>query len=112
MGSGTKKGTIIDMGVYTPNQFEFNAFRWCINNGIYISPKANTTIDWYICIAINNKQNLSPNTYKKTDIWKQIYLFYSYYYNKYNNNININPMLEEKKKVVKVKQQSTDKQLF
>jgi hypothetical protein len=41
-----------------------------------------------------------------------MYLFYLYYYNKYNTDIKIDPMLANKKKETKVKQQSTDKQLF
>jgi hypothetical protein len=112
MGSGSKKGKGIDMGSYTSNPSEFNAFRWCTNNGIYISPKASSTTEWYVNISMHGKNNLSPNTYKKVDIWKQIYLFYLYYYNKYNTDIKIEPMLVTKKKETKVKQQSTDKQLF
>jgi hypothetical protein len=106
------KGKGIDMGNYTANAVEFNAFKWCIDNNIYIAPKANTALDWYICITINGKSNMSPSTYKKIDVWKQMYLFYLYYYNKYNTNIKIDPMLIDKKKETKVKKQSTDKQLF
>ena len=100
------------MGNYTASPSEFNAFKWCIDNGIYISPYANTTLDWYICITMNGKSSMSPSTYKKIDVWKQMYRFYLYYYNKYNNDIKIEPMLVIPKKETKVKQQSTDKQLF
>ena len=55
---------------------------------------------------------MSPSTYKKIDVWKQMYRFYLYYYNKYNNDIKIEPMLVIPKKETKVKQQSNDKQLF
>ena len=113
MGSGTtKKKGAIDMGTYTPTSSEFDAFKWCINNGIYISPKASSSIEWYVNINMNGKNNVSPKTYKKLDIWKQMYLFYSYYYNKYNTDVKIAPMLVDKQKTVKVKQQSTDNQLF
>lgn len=112
MGSGFQNKSKIDMGFYAASESEEDARRWCINNGIFISPKAFNTLEWSVCIVMNNKENKSPKTYKKVDIWKQMYLFYLYYYNKYNTDIKINPMLEEKKKVVKVKQQSTDKQLF
>ena len=100
------------MGNYTASQSEFNAFKWCIDNGIYISPYANSTLEWYICITMNNKSSLSPSTYKKIDVWKQMYRFYLYYYNKYNNDIKIAPMLVIPKKETKVKQQSNDNKLF
>jgi hypothetical protein len=109
---GYKKKSQIDMGNYTANPSEFSAFKWCIDNGIYIAPYANSTLEWYICITMNGKSSLSPSTYKKIDVWKQMYRFYLYYYNKYNNDIKIEPMLVNKKKETKVKQQSTDKQLF
>lgn len=112
MGSGTKSKAQVDMGFYAPSQNENDARRWCINNGIYISPKAFNTLEWYVCIVMNGKENKSPKTYKKVDIWKQVYLFYVYYYNKYNTDIKIQPMLEDKKKVVKEKQQSNTIQLF
>jgi len=109
---GYKKKSQIEMGSYTPNQSEFNAFKWCIDNGIYISPYANSTLEWYICITMNGKSSMSPSTYKKIDVWKQMYRFYLYYYNKYNNDIKIEPMLVIPKKETKVKQQSNDNQLF
>jgi hypothetical protein len=61
---GYKKKNEIDMGNYTANPSEFNAFKWCIDNGIYISPKANTTLDWYICITMNGKSNMSHQLIK------------------------------------------------
>jgi hypothetical protein len=61
---------------------------------------------------MNGKSSMSPSTYKKIDVWKQIYKFYLYYYNKYNNDIKIEPMLVIPKKKTKVKQQSNDNQLF
>ena len=60
---------------------------------------------------MNNKSNLSPSTYKKIDVWKQMYRFYLYYYNKYNNDIKIEPMLVTKKET-KIKKQSLDNELF
>lgn len=108
---GYKKKSQIDMGNYTASSSEFNAFKWCIGNGIYISPYADSTLEWYICITMNNKSSLSPSTYKKIDVWKQMYRFYLYYYNKYNNDIKIEPMLITKKET-KVKQKSNDNQLF
>jgi len=83
MGSGSKKSTKIDMGNYIPNKQEQLAYSWCINNGIYISPKSSTTSTWHLLIEINKKISISPDTYKKVEIWKQLYKFYIYYYNKY-----------------------------
>lgn len=112
MGSGTKSKSQVDMGFYAASDSESEARRWCINNGIYISPKAFNTLEWYVCIVMNGKENKSPKTYKKVDIWKQMYLFYLYYYNKYTTDIKIQPMLQEKKKEVKIKQQSNTIELF
>ena len=106
MGSGTNKKGSIDMGNYTGSSKEVDAYHWCISNGIYITPKAKNTTEWFIDINMNGKINRSPDSYKKNDIWKQMYLFYMYYYNKYNTNIKIQPMLEDKKKAVKEKQES------
>lgn len=83
MGSGSKKTTQIDMGNYIPNKQEQLAYSWCINNGIYISPKPASTSSWHLLVEINKKISISPDTYKKVEIWKQLYKFYTYYYNKY-----------------------------
>jgi hypothetical protein len=85
MGSGNKKKKgEIDMGKYTGSIREQAAYSWCINNGIYISPWAKSTSEWYICISINGKTNMSPDAYGPIVIWQQLYKFYVYYYNKYS----------------------------
>ena len=58
------KKSKINMGSYMPNEDEFKAYRWCVNNNIY-------------------KTNEDPNSYLKNDIWVKIYEYYKYYYNKY-----------------------------
>ena len=83
MGSGYKKTAQVDMGFYIPTIKEQLAFSWCINNGIYISPQAKSLIQWNICIEMNKKVNVSPDAYKKVEIWKQIFKYYLYYYDKY-----------------------------
>jgi hypothetical protein len=113
MGSGSKKKGGIDMGNYIASANEQTAYVWCINNNIYITPKAKSTTEWYICIVINKKQSISPEAYKKIDIWKQLYKYYLYYYNKYSNNafeevIAIKP----KQKKVKVIKESSNQTLF
>ena len=77
-----KKGKI-NMGSYTPEYDEFKAYRWCINNGIYIAPKAITEARWSIVITNKNNVNEDPNSYTKADIWQKIYEYYKYYYNKH-----------------------------
>jgi hypothetical protein len=74
------------MGQYMPTVEETEAYRWCINNGIYISPFANGEGAWYIDIKINNKTNRSPLTYGPVSIWIQMFEFYKYYYKKYGAN--------------------------
>ncbi len=75
------------MGSYLPTSQELAAYRWCINNGIFISPFATGEGTWYVEIKINNKTNRSPLTYGPTSIWIQMYEFYKYYYNKYAQKI-------------------------
>jgi hypothetical protein len=55
MGSGYKKTNQIDMGFYVPTIKEQLAYSWCINNGIYISPKPSTTSSWHLLVEINKK---------------------------------------------------------
>ena len=75
------------MGNYMPTTEEMVAYRWCINNGIYISPFANGEGAWYIEIKLNNKVNRSPQVYGGVTIWIKLYEFYKYYYNKYAHKI-------------------------
>jgi len=82
-----KKGKV-NMGSYTPDELEFKAYHWCINNNIYIAPKALTEARWSIVITNNNKTNEDPNSYTKADIWIKIYEYYKYYYNKYEKQLS------------------------
>jgi hypothetical protein len=75
------------MGYYMPTTEETEAYRWCINNGIYISPFANGEGGWYIEIKLNNKVSRSPDAYGAVTIWIKLYEFYKYYYNKYANKV-------------------------
>jgi hypothetical protein len=84
MGSGNKKGKAIDMGNYVAKEREQAAYVWCIHNNIFIAPKAKSTTEWYICITSNGKTTQSPLAYERIDIWKEIYKFYTYYYDKYS----------------------------
>jgi len=75
------------MGNYMPTTQDVEAYKWCINNGIFISPFATGEGTWYIEVKMNNKTNRSPLAYGAVSIWIQIYEFYKYYYNKYGKNI-------------------------
>ena len=70
-----------------PSEKDREAYAWCINNGIYISPFANGEGAWYIEIKMNNKINRSLLTYGPVSIWIQMYEFYKYYYKKYAQKI-------------------------
>ena len=100
-GSKKKKGDI-DMGNYVPKDNERDAMVWCVHNGIFISPKAKSTTEWYVNIVMNGKANVSPDIYEKVIIWKQIYKFYVYYYDKYNGIMK--PIVVDTKKIVKAKE--------
>lgn len=105
MGSGFKKAQI-DMGSYIPNANEQEAYMWCIRNNIFIAPNPKSTNEWYLDITINGKVSTSPTAYKKNDIWKQLYKFYVYYYDKYANKIEVKTVEDPKDK--KQKEQKVD----
>ena len=74
------------MGTYTNTTKQAEAWRWCIKNNIKIVPKPakrGNPEDWYILIDINNKQHLSPETYGPGDIWRKLYEYCEYYYDKH-----------------------------
>ena len=71
------------MGRYEATDEDWEAMRWCINNGITIAPFAKEPGSWYIDITINGKTNRSPHIYIRDMIWEKIYEYYRYYYEKY-----------------------------
>ena len=74
------------MGNYMPTVLETEAYRWCINNGIYISPYCKENfVSWYIDIEINGKVNRSPKFFNEKELWEKIFEYYKYYYKKYAN---------------------------
>ena len=73
------------MGDYLPVGKYPEYMRWCIGNGIKISPMAKSPVAWWIDIVINGNVNRSPETYGKKVIWEKIFEFYKYYYEKHNN---------------------------
>ena len=84
MGSGSKKKKgQIDMGQTGHSSSDWNAYRWCVKNNIAISPKAYSTTQWYIDIKNKDRTHTSPETYGKTEIWKKIFEYCKYYYDKH-----------------------------
>jgi hypothetical protein len=84
MGSGTKKKSWeVDMGDYLYTEKENEAFKWCISNNIKVYPKPKSQTEWYLIVNVNGVERQSPEAYKKTEIWKNLFKFYTYYYDKY-----------------------------
>jgi hypothetical protein len=77
-----KKG--VDMGDPGYNQDDWEALRWCIRNNIYISPKAKSSNEWYIDITNKGVTNTTPVAYGKKDIWKKLFEYCRFYFNKHN----------------------------
>ena len=84
MGSGfkVKKGQV-NMGTTTMDPKLWEAYRWCVRNNIAISPKAKSTTAWYVDIKNKGKTHTSPETYGKTEIWKKIFEYCKFYYDKH-----------------------------
>jgi hypothetical protein len=83
MGKPKKYGP--DMGVYVPTEDELKAYKWGIRNNISIAPFALSEIKWYIDITIKGKTARAPDIYPKILIFKKIYEYYKYYYDKKGN---------------------------
>mgnify|MGYP003117421749 CR=1 FL=1 len=80
---GNKNQRTIHYGKYEPSEEEREAYRWCINNGIIIFPELKLEAPWAVEIKIKNKVHKSPEEYHAIDVWKKMYEYYKYYYNKY-----------------------------
>jgi len=81
-----KKKNEWNMGEHNPTEEQVEARLWCIKNAIHISPLAKEPGKWWIDITINGKTNRSPYAYIAGDIWKKVYEYYEYYYEKYFRN--------------------------
>ena len=57
-----------------------------------------------IPISINGKTSTSPTAYEKTEVWKQMYKYYLYYYRKYTKEeIKKEPEVVQKKTIKRQK---------
>ena len=70
---------------YVFNDEEYTAYKWCINNDILISPFAQSETRYWIDIVNKGVQHRSPETYDWKNLYKTIFKFYLYYYEKYNS---------------------------
>jgi len=82
-----KKSKPFDMGDFTPDKYEVEAWVWCIRNQIFISPIAINEGRWGLVIKNKGIENTDPNTYTKGDVWPKMYEYYKHYFNKYENKI-------------------------
>ena len=62
---------------------EAEAMIWCIRNGIFISPLADSSSEWWIDITIGDKSTRSPKKYVGKEIWPKVYELYKFYYDKH-----------------------------
>ena len=77
-----KKSGQIDMGTTGYNKDDWEAWEWCIRNKIAIAPKAMSNTKWYVTITNQGRTNESPEAYEKTVIWKKIFEYCRYYFDK------------------------------
>ena len=66
--------------------FQYDAFQWCIENGIkiYCLPVKRGESLCEIEINDNGNFTLSGKKYKKTEVHMKVWELYCYYYTKYN----------------------------
>jgi len=62
------------------------AYRWCINNGIKISPWAASSdrdnYHYWIDVEVNGAKRRSPKTYNGRELNSKIFELYRFYYDK------------------------------
>lgn len=68
------------------SDFQYDAFQWCVENGIKIYCLPNKPKDQIYEIEINDNGNIirSGKKYKKDQVDMKIWELYCYYYTKYN----------------------------
>ena len=65
-------------------------FTWEPKSGSYIplaTKSGNAPTEFWIDINIKGRINRSPEPFHSTDVWKQIYKYYKYYYDKHRKSI-------------------------
>ena len=74
------------MGSYACTEYERDAHHWGLRNNIFITPVATTAgnpTHWYLEIEVNGKTYKSPESFEPIEIWKKLYEYYIYYFEKY-----------------------------
>ncbi len=75
------------MPQYMPSKEENTWYEWGMNNDIKISPKPTSQgpnpKEWCLEVFNSGKWYRSPNAFGKAEIWKEFYLMYKFYYDKY-----------------------------
>lgn len=75
------------MGNYAFSDKEFEAARWCIKNNIVVSVHPSKIPNqWHLDVILNKKSNITPMTFGPIEIWKKLYEYYLYYFNKYKKD--------------------------
>ena len=74
------------MGDYVPSDYEREAYIYGIRNDIRIAPKpvSHNATEWYVEIFSGGKWNHSKDKFGPVDVWKQVYDYYIYYYERRN----------------------------
>ena len=64
---------------------EWEAVKWCLENGIKISPLhvGIGSSSYYVDIDNNGNRNHSSDTYNEYDAMRKVYEYYLWYYKKY-----------------------------
>jgi hypothetical protein len=104
------------MGTYVMSAYEQEAYRWCIANGVYVSPKAESNKEgnskWHLLVDVNKEIKISPNVYGPIEIWKKQAELYRFLYEKHNNKESTIVVKEPKKKKIKKEVSNNDLTLF
>ena len=61
--------------------------QWCLDNSIAIAITPNWELsdgNWKIEIRLNNKVHVDPANYTVANVHDKMYVYYKYYYDKYN----------------------------
>ncbi len=80
---GRPKKKAIDMGVPPYSEEAWIPYRWCVKNNIAIGAKAKSSNEWYVDITNNGSTHTSPESYGKDEIWRKIFEYSKYYYDKH-----------------------------
>ena len=87
-----KKKKQTNWGNYYRTDEEYKAFAWCIRNDIKIgvmpAEHGPAPSKYYIEIMIGQKNSRDPKIYESTEVWEQIYKYYTYYYEKYRDTVS------------------------